>query len=586
MSNYPDYSGFNCLQCFDCPYGGDCDENIRSLPNFWGYVHDGRVAFQLCPKGYCCPSSGCPSYDMCASHRLGRLCGACVNGHTKAFFSAECVSDGTCGRAWLWSAIFGSGIVCALLLVFHDDLFKFISCSAMWTHRRRTTDGFVGVRRTGVGRDRATQSETTNGDGISGGNTYEFAASNCGIEPDVDHSIEQPESRRDVSVEATVEEGVSGTALLIMFIYFYQDAGLIHVASNDNAFADDIVKPRRLPHALLVLAQFRLAVAELFDNVCMVPHMSTVHTLIARAALPVGVMFLVLLMLLCCRWRRGRRSWLRNRLSVAAALTFLFTYQRVAYVALTLLNCVAVGADSVLFVDGSVVCLQPWQYVVVLYVLGCVVPFSGVFFLAPSLLGEGTISVAQFLSACILPLPFVLYWLNIRFMRRTPEQSTHESTSDACRAVASALRDPFFTRCTAWPAVVIVRRLSLVALVALVNNPLIRMFGMLIMLILSLLALAHVRPYRSRRANFIDGVTVSALFVVTVVNMVRAGFDTAEYRPRGPNRVLMAALDGLEDALVFWLPLASVAVVVAALVLTAILLAVCKTRPLCATSLS
>ena len=521
---------------------------------------------------------------MCASHRVGRLCGACVNGHTKAFFSAACVSDGTCGRAWLWSAIFGSGIVCALLLVFHDDLFKFVSCNATWAHRLRTTDGFVGVRQSGVHRDRATKSETTNGDGISGCNTYEFAASNCGIEPDVDLSTAQPESRTDVSVEVAPDEGVSGTALLIMFIYFYQDAGLIHVASNDNAVVDEVITPRPLPHTLHVLAQFRQAVAESFDNVCLVPHMSTDHTLVARAALPAGVLFLVLLLLLGFCWRRGRIHCLHSRLSVAAALTFLFTYQRVAYVALTLLNCVAVGADSVLFVDGSVVCLQPWQYVVVVYVLGCVVPFCGVFFLAPSLLGEGTISVAQFLSACILPLPFVLYWLNIRFVRRTPQPSTHESTSGACRAVASALRDPFCNRRGAWPAVVVVRRLSLVALAALVNNPLIRMFGILVMLILSLLALAHVRPYRSRRANFIDGVTVSALFVVTVVNMVRAGFDTAEYRPRGPNRVLMAALDGLEDALVFWFPLIAVAVVLAALVLTAILLAVCKTRPLCATS--
>ena len=572
------------MQCFECPYGGDCDENIRSLPNFWGYVHNGRVAFQLCPKGYCCPSSDCPSYDICASHRVGRLCGACVNGHTKAFFSAVCVPDGTCGHVWIWSAIFGSGVVCALLLVFHDDLFDFISCSATWGHHHRTSDGVMGVRRTCVGRDCARKSEPTNGDGISGCNTYEFPASNCSIDPEINHSTAQPEPRTGGSGEATAGEGVSGTALLIMFIYFYQDAGLIHVASNDNSVVEDGIKPRRLSHALRVLAQFRRAVAEHFDNVCLVPHMSTVHTLVARAALPVGVLFLVFLLLLGCCWRRGCGSCLRSRLSIAAALTFLFTYQRVAYVALTLLNCVAVGAENVLFVDGSVVCLQPWQYIVVVYVMGCVVPFCCVFFLAPSILGEGTVSVAQFLSACILPLPFVLYWLNVRFVRRTPEQSTHESTNDACRAVASALQDPFRTRCGAWTGVVVVRRLSLVALAAFVNNPLIRMFGVLVMLILSLLALAHVRPYRSRRANFIDGVTVSALFVVTVVNMVRAGFDTAEYRPRGPNRVLMAALDGLEDALVFWLPLVSVATVVAALVLTAILLAVCKTRPLCATS--
>lgn len=570
------------LQCIDCPYGGDCDDNIRALPNFWGYVHEKKFAFQICPKGYCCPASGgCPSKDVCALHRRGRLCGTCADGYTKALFSATCVPDNTCSHTWLWSAIFVSGVACALLLVFHDDLFTFLSCSATWTHHRHTSD----IRPTVLGRKRrdgdATKSDAANGDNGADCNTYEFTPLNRDHEPQPGCSTAPPESPgHDGHVETYHDDGVSSTALFIVLIYFYQDAEMLHVASTEDA-GDNVGEAQRLPRALRLLAQFRRALAEFIDGVCFVPRLSTVHTLVARAALPAGVLFLVLLLLLLFSrcWRRGGGGCLGGRLSVAAALVFLFTYQRLALVALTLLNCVAVSADSVLFVDGSVVCLRPWQYAVLGYVLGGVAPFCGVFLLAPDLLQDGAISVLQFIAACVFPFPFILYWMCIRLQRRTQPLPKYKY-----RPLASVLHGPFRARCGAWPGVVVVRRLALVTLAAFVNNPLIRLLGMIVTIILSLLTLAHTRPYRSHRANVVDGATVSALFVVSLVNVVRAGFDMAEYRPRGPNRVLMTALGGIEDALVFWLPLLAVAAVSTALALKVLLLGVLKMRPLCATS--
>ena len=487
-----------------------------------------------------------------------------------------------------------SGVLCALLLVFHDDLYTFLSSSATWTPQRHSaSDGFVDIRSTVVGSksgDLATQPETTNGDNGAGCKTYEFTAVAHNHEPQPGCSTAPAEAPGyEASAKAAApDDSLSGTVLFVVLVYFYQDASLLHVESTGDV-SDGVSRVARLPRALRLLADFRRAVADFFATVCLQPGLSTVQTLVARAALPVGVLFgVVLLLLVCCGCRRRTRRCLRRRLGVAVVLTFLFTYQRLAHVALTLLNCVSVGADSVLFVDGSVTCLRPWQYAVVGYVLGCVVPFCGVLLLGPGLLADDTVSAPQFICACAFPLPFVVYWTYIHLQRRmSPRHEQPQSpTSDKPRAIAAVLHSPFRPGCGAWAGVVVVRRLVLVALSAFLNNPLIRMFSMLVTIILSLLALAHARPYRSRRANVADGAAVSALFVVSLVNMVRAGFDTAEYEPRGPNRVLMTALDGLEDAFVFWLPSVAVACFTAALALKVLMLGLLRMRSLRAASSS
>ena len=553
-------------------------------------MHEGKVAFQLCPKGYCCPAPGCPSYDVCAPHRRDRLCGACTDGYTKSLFSAACVTDTICGHVWLWTTMIMSGIVCALLLVFHDDLYTFLSSSATWTPQRHSaSDGFVDIRSTVVGGksgDLVTQPETTNGDNGAGCKTYEYTTVARNHEPQPGCSTapaESPGHEASAKAAAPVDD-LSGSVLFVVLVYFYQDASLLHVASTDDV-SDGVSQVARLPRALRLLADFRRAVADFFATVCLLPGLSTVQTLVARAALPAGVLFVVVLLLLvCCGCRRRARRCLRRRLGVAAVLTFLFTYQRLAHVALTLLNCVSVGADSVLFVDGSVTCLRPWQYAVIGYVLGCVVPFCGVLLLAPSLLADDTVSAPQFICACAFPLPFVVYWTYIHLQRRMSPRHEQPPASDKPRAIAAVLHAPFRPGCGAWAGVVVVRRLALVALSAFLNNPLIRMFSMLVTIILSLLTLAHARPYRNRRANVVDGATVSALFVVSLINLVRAGFDTAEYQPRGPNRVLMTALDGLEDAFVFWLPSVAVACFTAALSLKLLMLGLLRMRSMRAAS--
>lgn len=49
----------------------------------------------------------------------------------------------------------------------------------------------------------------------------------------------------------------------------------------------------------------------------------------------------------------------------------------------------------------------------------------------------------------------------------------------------------------------------------------------------------HALPYRDRRGNAAGSASAVALVVVATINLLRAGFEAAEYVPRGPNAYLM-----------------------------------------------
>jgi len=49
----------------------------------------------------------------------------------------------------------------------------------------------------------------------------------------------------------------------------------------------------------------------------------------------------------------------------------------------------------------------------------------------------------------------------------------------------------------------------------------------------------HALPYRDRRGNVAGSASAAALVVVATINLLRAGFEAAEYVPRGPNAYLM-----------------------------------------------
>jgi hypothetical protein len=100
-----------------------------------------------------------------------------------------------------------------------------------------------------------------------------------------------------------------------------------------------------------------------------------------------------------------------QRIASAFAYISLLMYASSTQLCLSLLHCVPVGDNQVLFLDGNIKCCQSFQYFLLAYMISCILPFCLVPVLGSYLLKFGRIGVKQFCAACIFPLPFCFYWL-------------------------------------------------------------------------------------------------------------------------------------------------------------------------------
>ena len=571
------------ITCHDCPYGGQCDKFIRSLPNFWGYRHNQGIEFQLCPKGYCCSSRECDSFDRCAVDRTDRLCSKCRPGYSEALFSPLCVPNEDCGPFWLWPFSFSLGLLYMLFLLFQKDIRDFIF----------SVPSHIGTLRQKSPTRKNRKEERDGGEKILL-NGKPDEDNNCDMDTQMESLMEtavvikQPDSSDTSQPNNTNTEPAPapaptptdyGATILIILLYYFQDALLFNVKTTDSG--GDNKRRAQLKTVLLGLFKFRLEVAHFVDNVCLLPDMPPwvkvmVKTVMVPYVLLLFIMlFIVYKLIYLCRHRNDGPDAPADpfpaKLATGFMLCLLFTYQRLAATAFTLLNCVPIGNDSVLFIDGSLVCYQYWQYGVMAYAFCCIVPFCMVLTLGPGLLKEGLVSLPTFFCACIFPLPFVIYWVILRLVRRNKPIKELDNLSDETASVCKVLQGPFtnintrFIGPTCWAGVLILRRLVLVLIYTFVNNSLIRVLAMLFFSFLVLLNHVHVQPYKDAPGNVAGSLSVAAMMVVGGINLVRAGFEAAEYTPQGPNRTLMRVMQETENVLMLWFPLCIMCIVFLAL---------------------
>lgn len=342
------------------------------------------------------------------------------------------------------------------------------------------------------------------------------------------------------------------------------------------------------------LFKFRIELFQFMDKICFMQGMTPVIKLLIKAVVVPYVIALFGLMYIVYKWlmilKGSHKSPTAHgdegavdpdappkrtfsiRLSQGFVLCLLFTYQKLASTSFTLLNCVPVGDERVLFVEGTVTCYQMWQYGVIAYTATCIVPFCLTLHIGPGLLKDGLISLPQFFIGCMVPLPFFLYWIAIRLTKRGrgSADTTMELSSEA-QAVIAILQGPFKeteTRIlgpTCGQGMLIGRRLVLVVIGTFITDPLIRMLLMMLVCFIILLHHVHVLPYKDTKGNAAGSISAAALLIVGGINLVRAGFEAAEYEPQGPNQTLMNVFQEVENTLMLWFPMAIMSIVFAAL---------------------
>ena len=609
-SDFDGIYDYHDITCKECPYGALCDTTIRALPNFWGYSYLDNIRFSLCPKGYCCSSmKHCESYNVCQLNRKGRLCSQCKDNYTEALFSSQCVPNHLCGPIWLWPFSIAMGILYMLFLLFQKDIRDFIfACPPNETDENEDNQGNFKKssacclpcrKRSSVYETHGEQKERIMLNGmaveepedameldVTHGNTSSTDSQLCAksatnMNPQTEGNKGQEGDKVDTTEPAPPTD--NGAALLVIILYYFQDALLFHVKTVSSA--TEHKSRSQLKALLLGFFKFRLEVAQFVDNVCAVAGLPSHQKLMMKTLLVpyvlllFGALYVVYKCMVCTKRTRNPEEKKKEdaffvKLSTGFMLCLLFTYQRLTITAFTLLNCVPVGEDTVLFIDGQVMCYELWQYGVLAYALICIVPFCCVLFLGPGLIKDGLIGLPQFFIACLVPLPFTIMWTIRRICcKKNSTNSSDVQLAPETEAVYKVLQAPFndiegkYIGPQCWSGVLIGRRLILVLLYTFVNNTLIRILSMLFVSFLVLLHHVHVKPYKDSRANIAGSVSVSAMMIVGGINLVRAGFEAAEYTPQGPNKLLVKVMEETENVLMLWLPLAIMVIVCIALLI-------------------
>ena len=99
---------------------------------------------------------------------------------------------------------------------------------------------------------------------------------------------------------------------------------------------------------------------------------------------------------------------LKIKLVQAFILTVLFSFQKVVMGAFTLVQCVVIRDQTMLYVQADVQCYTWWQIGIVIYVCTCIVPIFFVMAHVPYCVKDRRMPVQSFILSCLFPLPVML----------------------------------------------------------------------------------------------------------------------------------------------------------------------------------
>ena len=414
------------FQCFPCPFGANCSQNILAKPNFWGFkeqFNPPKLKFTMCPLGYCSPphKPDFPEYNGCQGNRFGELCGQCNEFYTETLYSTNCSPSHKCNDFWFWPVALVYVSLMALYFTLRPPFIPWIKRQILWFKKRETADA---------------------------------------------------------NEEINFDRGY----LKIVF-YFYQAANLLLVSnSSQHIFKTKFIE------IFLGLFNFQQNFSS-SGLICPFLGLTAVTKEIFSASHVFGT-FLMICIFYCLHWVvrkcRGRGAPSVGPYIGGILQTMLLGYTTLASVSFNLLRCVPTGSEKRLFYDGNVVCYQWWQYILIAFIFSFFIPFVFVLFWGSLKLYSESISEEKFLLACCFPLVALLYWAFVSLFCTAKNETNEESPSShmSRNSVAFVLYDSFQRPeegkklSLKWESVMIGRRLILIALKAFVSDPMPRLLIM------------------------------------------------------------------------------------------------------------
>ncbi len=523
--------------CIDCPHGANCSAGVMALPNYWGHmkVHD-RLEFHSCPVGYCCNQAPCKDIGQCATHRVGILCGRCVQGFTESLITPECIPNEACSDWWIFPLFCLWTFTITLVIVFSQDILQIKD--SIWTHiKRRVSKKAKGGKNMEI---ETCELELRTNDIVEIQSTHGSISSESCLPKTQSIETQTYQAKipilwgaltiqRDEKIEAS-----GSHKYLQIILYYLQDAALMQV---DLALAKTIVTPiQKLRQLLLNVSQLAVDLIDLGLNLCPIPDWTPVSKLLTKNLTGLSVfcyIFAIYGIIKLVSWysvskRKSLRDYWYPRLTAAAIFSILLFYQQIANVAFSLLHCINSGDQSILFIDGTVTCYQPWQIIVFVFAFNWVIGIIPVFMFLPGLLEVQLISVSHFFYACLMPVPILIYWL-VRFYRNKLTRGTSDGSVTPWHEEALRILQKTFVKTTdrkglpiCWIGFMKVRRLALVILFTFFGNLVARVCLMCFVIQLFLLFHLTTRPYQDDLANNVYTASLLATLAIGILNIMKA----------------------------------------------------------------
>ena len=509
----------DAFQCLPCPRGGDCIPAIKSRTNYWGYqvsLNPPKLAFTICPFGYCkSPPTNRTDYNACQGKRTGVMCGMCSHGYSEALWSTYCTSNKDCKDHWFWILFVALIFFMAIILVFKPPLVTYFLKQIFWfrtSNHTANTQAYHDIS-------------------PSSFLDEETAQENISLSPTIQRKQDKRQFLRFVDI----------------IFYFYQIAQLLLSSSSLTEFFDiQFFQP--------VLGFFNFQPS--FSNqglLCPFPGLTPETKLVFKIAPVFGTLIAIFLIY-------GLRSFISRlqgsiRPSIApyfqaSIKTIVLGYVALATVSISLIRCVFVAGESRWFYNGNITCYQWWQYASFIINTIFVIPFIFVLAFISFKLHHDGITVRQFISAIIFPLPFLILWL-LRVVCSSAVANVEENENIS--ALKELLLAPYKQPNGAdkrgalyWQSVLIARRFILVLIFSVVTEPSIRLFSMTFACVLVFFYHLKVKPFQNPLANNCESFSLLLLILLGLINLFKSVFVGSEQNIKGSLVTVLKVFQWLE----------------------------------------
>ncbi|KAL9956296.1 hypothetical protein ACROYT_G037758 [Oculina patagonica] len=483
-------------------------EFVKGSETCWINVNYIKVFCEECPDGFNSLQRGSTKGLNInnATRRSGVLCGQCFDGYSEALYSTSCRKKEECNDHWFWMATFIYFVVFAIYVVFKPPIFSMLYRQSMW---------FIRASEGGDNRQVSSNDDASN-------------------------------DKHDAGY------------LKIVF-YFYQVAELVMIKSPEKTL-------HMVPFIPPVIAVFNFQVKTMDGSIgCPFPGLNAVTKELfmclkfLTTLLSIGSIYVI---------HRGiiKSFYLPNpslALYLAVALeTLLLGYETLADTTLKLMHCVPIGQDWRLFVDGNIQCWQWWQYLFIVFIVVFVIPLVLVIFWGSLMLSKNRVSVKEFLISCAFPLPLLLIWL-FRYCKTRANGNQFEllgGNFNDTEEIKKVLHDPFRPPSNRedgtlyWESVLTGRRFILLAIHTFSTDPMIRFVCLDCVCVLILLHHLRSRPFRNRKANFCETLSLFSLVTICTFSLAEVTYISEGLKPTGPNQSFVHVLQWIEIAVLGLLP--------------------------------